>query len=387
MDLSPSQRRLSLAAVMFHMVGIGLTLGITFPLTSLTLETWGSAAWVIGLAGAMAPIAVLVFMPFLPKIVSRLGAVRAMVLGCSVGIAALAVMYFVQTIPVWMVARFVMGAGMALPWLAGDVWINSIAPEERRGRIVAAYAACFFIGFSLGPLALDIVGIGGVPPFVLAGLALALAAFPLIPLARFAPLIEVEGTGNVITAAMAVPVVAVGAFLAGFSEATVFSLLPVWGLEIGLGEDSALRLLTICIAGGVLMQLVIGPTADRIGRQRFLGLIGLALVVSSAVLHLTAGLVLIAAAFVVGGLVLGLYGMSLTLLGERLPPEKLAVASAAFLILYQLGAMTGPVIAGGAMDQFGTIGFLASLALCGAVMAVVALPGEKRARLERARSE
>lgn len=377
MNLTDSQRRVSLAAVMFHMIGIGLTLGITFPLTSLTLESWGSAAWVIGLAGAMAPMAVLVCMPFLPRIVSRLGAVPAMVLGCTIGIAALLAMYAFQNVPVWMVARFLMGAGMALPWLAGDVWVNTIAKEESRGRVIAGYAACFFIGFSLGPLALNVVGIGGFAPFLFASLALALAAFPLIPLARVSPPIEAEGSGSVLAAAKAVPVVAVGAFLAGFSEAMVFSLLAIWGLDAGLGEVLALRLLTICIVGGVMMQLLIGPTADRIGRQRLLGLIGVALVVASAVLHLSYGFVLLAVAFVVGGLVLGLYGLSLALLGERLPPDQLAFASAAFLILYQLGAMIGPMLAGVAMDVIGPAGFVASLGLAGVVMAVVALAGRK----------
>ena len=52
------QRRLGLAAVVLHMAGIGLTLGVLFPLTSLTLERWGSSERVIGLAGSMSPIAI-----------------------------------------------------------------------------------------------------------------------------------------------------------------------------------------------------------------------------------------------------------------------------------------------------------------------------------------
>lgn len=137
MEMTSSERRLSLGAVMLHMLGIGLTLGLTFPLTSLTLEAWGSAAWVIGLAGAMAPLAILLFMPMLPNVAQRLGAVRAMILGCCVGIAALLAMYRFQSVPVWIAMRFVIGAGLALPWLAGDIWINSVAKEENRGRVIA----------------------------------------------------------------------------------------------------------------------------------------------------------------------------------------------------------------------------------------------------------
>ena len=97
MEMTAQERRLSLGAVMLHMLGIGLTLGLTFPLTSLTLEAWGSAAWVVGLAGAMAPLAILLFMPVLPSVAQRLGAVRAMMLGCGIGIAGLVVMYLVPS--------------------------------------------------------------------------------------------------------------------------------------------------------------------------------------------------------------------------------------------------------------------------------------------------
>ncbi|MEO1085082.1 MAG: MFS transporter [Acidobacteriota bacterium] len=378
-ELTAAERWVSLGAVMIHMAGIGLTLGLTFPLTSLTMESWGAPAWVIGLAGAMAPLAILVFMPVLPRVAGRLGAVRAMVLGCGVGMAGLLAMSVVQNIPAWIVARFVIGAGLALPWLAGDVWINSVAEESSRGRVIAGYVACLFVGFSLGPLALDAVGIGGVAPFLLGCAALALAVVPLVPVGRYAPPIEAESGGHLLAAAKALPVVAVGAFFAGFSEALIFSLLAVWGLEVGLDESGALRLLTVCIVGGVTLQVVFGSAADRVGRQRLIGLVGLAMAAVGVALELSQGAALFAASFATGGLVLALYGLSLTLLGERFPPAELAVASAAFLILYQLGSMVGPLVAGGAMDALGPAGFVFSLSIPGLLVASVAFATLKKA--------
>lgn len=376
-------RRSSLAAVMAHMFGVGLTLGLTFPLTSLTMEAWGAASWVIGVAGAMAPTAVLLFMPFLPRIAGRLGAVRAMVLGCAIGGAGLLTMYLVQTVSVWIAARFVIGAGLALPWLVGDVWINSVAEERSRGRVIAAYVACLFIGFAIGPLALDAVGIGGVAPFLLGCAALGLAVAPLIPVRRYAPPIEAENGRDIFATVRALPVMAIGAFFAGATEALIFSLLTVWGLEVGLDESGALRLLTTSIVGGVTLQIVVGVAADAVGRQRLMGLVGIAMLAIALALEFSKGLALFAAAFGVGGLVLALYGLSLTLLGERFPPAQLAVASATFLVLYQLGSMIGPVVAGGAMDAVGSTGFVAALSLAGVSVAVVAFATSRQDAVRR----
>ncbi|WP_430448717.1 MFS transporter [Rhodophyticola sp.] len=372
MELTTNERRLSLGAVMLHMLGIGMTLGLTFPLTSLTMEAWGSSGWVIGLSGAMAPLAILLFMPVLPHVAKRLGAIRAMMVGCAIGIGGLLIMYAIQSVPVWIVARFIIGAGLALPWLVGDIWINTAAKEESRGRVIAGYVACLFTGFSVGPLVLDAVGIEGFMPFALGCSALALAVLPLVMVGRFAPPIEAEAGSGILSAARAVPVMAVGAFLAGFTEALIFSLLTIWGLDIGLDETGTLRLLTTCVVGGVLLQFGAGLLADRVGRQRLLGLIGLVLIAVAILLHVATGLVIYLAAFMTGGLILALYGLSLTLLGERFPPAKLAVASAAFLVLYQLGSIIGPVVAGLAMDGVGPLGFILSLLIPGAIIAAVA---------------
>ncbi len=373
MNMTSVERAQSLGAVMVHMMGIGLTLGLTFPLTSLTLDAWNSPGWVIGLASSMAPLAILIFMPVLPRIAKSLGSVRAMVLGCLIGAAGLTVMYLVPNASVWIAARFVIGAGLALPWLVGDVWINSVAREDSRGRVIACYVTCLFVGFSMGPLALDSVGIDGVAPYLLGYGALALAVLPLMAVGRLAPPFETQGEDNVLSAARAVPIVAAGAFLAGFTEALIFSLLTIWGLEVGLDESGTLRLLTTCVIGGVLLQPAFGFVADKIDRQRLLGLIGLALVATGAALQMAEGIAIFVVAFVLGGLILALYGLSLTILGERCPPSKLAVASAAFLILYQAGSMIGPLFVGTSIDAFGSSGFVASLALAGMMMATVAL--------------
>ncbi len=372
-ELSPSERRLSLAAVMLHMMGIGLTLGLLFPLTSLTLESWGSDASIIGLAGAMSPLAILCLMPFLPRVARRLGAVRAMVIGCTVAALMLGAMYLVQSVPFWVAGRFVIGAGLALPWLVGDVWINQVVSERDRGRTIGVYVAGFFGGFATGPVLLEAIGVGGPLPHALGVGALMLASLPLVLVAKLAPEIEADAAGGILASVRAVPIVAAGAFVAGFTESAAFALLPIWALARGLGETGALHLLALFIGGGVLLQLTLGVVADRLDRHRLMVGVGVALAVAAAALALVAGAAIYAVAFVVGGLVLASYALSLTLLGERFRAAELAVASAAFLVVYQLGSVSGPVMVGAAMARIDAAGFTWGLAVPGVLLALAAV--------------
>ena len=364
-----------LCAVTLHMAGVGLTLGVLFPLTSLTLESWGAADWTIGLAGAMSPVAILLLMPVLPPVVARLGAVRAMAAGCALAALAIGTMYALQSVPAWIAARFAIGAGLALPWLAGDVWINAAAPERLRGRVIGAYIVCFLSGLATGPVLLRAIGIGGFAPHALCVGALLLATVPLAAVRRRAPAIEAPAGSSVLGPMRAVPLVAVGAVAAGFAESAAFALLPVWGLQAELAEAGALRLLSLFVAGGIAMQLVVGVVADRVGRAALLGLTGLGLCLAAAALELVAGDLVFALAFACGGASLAIYSLSLTILGERFAPRELANASAAYLVLYQLGSMTGPVVAGTAMATVGGAGFAATLALAGLACAGAALRG------------
>ena len=68
-NLTAVQRLLSLAAVTATAFGVGLSFGIGFPLTALTFEAWAQPKWMIGLAGAVPAIAVLLALPVFPRIV------------------------------------------------------------------------------------------------------------------------------------------------------------------------------------------------------------------------------------------------------------------------------------------------------------------------------
>ena len=89
------------------------------------------------------------------------GPVAAIAGGCLVGRLGFLALYAFQSPWAWIAIRVLMSAGFALPWLAGETWINTVSREETRGRVIAIYTMAFFAGFSLGPIILQAFGLVG----------------------------------------------------------------------------------------------------------------------------------------------------------------------------------------------------------------------------------
>ena len=63
-------------------------------------------------------------------------------------------------------------------------------------------------------------------------------------------------------------------------------------------------------------------------------------------------------AFLLGGVILGFYTLGLVIVGEQVSPSNLAAANVAFLVMYQIGAIAGPIASGGAMTVSPVYGFV-----------------------------
>src|SRR6185295_14005139 len=150
-------------------------------------EAWQQPNWIIGLAGAIPAIAVLIALPILPRLVARLGAVAAIAGGCLAGAVGFLALYAFPLPWAWIGIRLLMSAGFALPWLAGETWINTVAREETRGRVIAIYAIAFFSGFSAGPIILQTLGLSGFWPFLVGAAGTAIAGVPILLARRLAP--------------------------------------------------------------------------------------------------------------------------------------------------------------------------------------------------------
>jgi MFS family permease len=371
---SPAQRWRSLIAVIASVFGVGVSFGALVPLMSLILEERGVDTAAIGLNASMFPLAVLLVTPYLPRFAARLGTLRSMVLGLAVAIAAVLLLPVFPQLWAWFALRFAIGAGVALHWLVSETWMNLVATERTRATVMGAYATVLAGGFALGPLTLQVTGTEGWPPFLLAAAAIAVSAAPLLIGIGLAPPLQAHRGESLLRMLRLAPVAMAAALAGGLTDAAAFVLLPLYGLRVGFDEATAVLLLTVFTAGNLVLQIPIGWMADRMERRRVLmacaavGVIGAALM--PAVLDSPA--LLWTLLFVWGGTIFAFYTVGLSLLGQGVPAAQFTAANASFIVLYELGSISGPVIGGAAMDALGPNGMLGLVAFAATAFLVIA---------------
>jgi MFS family permease len=374
--MSPRTCRLSLLAVLSSTAGLGLAYGIGFTVTSLRFEAWGEPGWMVGLAGAAPAFAVLLLVPFGPMIAARVGAAPAMLAGAVVMAATFLLMPVLATPEWWLVLRVLAGAGLALPWLVGETWINTVSPDRWRGRVLAAYTVLIFGGWAVGAQLVALLGVDGWAVYLVGTAAMALCALPLVLGRRLAPALDDGGRRFDLRRAIGLAPLAMAASLVGgIAEFGYISLVPTYALASGLPADQAVHVLTALVVGGVSLQAVVGTLADRMDRIRLLAGLGLALAVGVVLLAAAAGSFAgsLVAAFLLGGVVTGFYSVGLAVLGGRVPVASLAAANAAYLMAYEAGAVVGPLVGGAAIDLWRPHGLAVVMAAVGLAFAAVML--------------
>jgi MFS family permease len=106
--------------------------------------------------------------------------------------------------------------------------------------------------------------------------------------------------------------------------------------------------------GVILAQVPVAWLADKLGRTLILAGCHVVALGGIGLLMIPAGTAWLGFwLFAVGACSGAFYPLGLALLGERVPSKGLPRATAWYLAINCLGSLTGPMIAGAAMDHFG----------------------------------
>lgn len=382
--LSAGQVRWSLLAHYASSMSIGLAVGGFVPLIAVTLEARQTDTVLIGINSAVTSLGVLLVAPFATTIVRRLGASPAMVAGLLLTSVSALAMPFLDHLWVWMVLRFLMGAGVAIHWVVSETWMNAIVSERRRGLVMSIYITSIASGFALGPLILTLIGTDGALPFIAIATVTGLTALPMALIHRLAPPLALETRGSVVRLAREAPTIFAAVLAVGLVDAAFFTFLPIYGLRIGMPSDTAITLLTAVFAGNVALQIPIGWIADRVNRRALLLVLGgicIACPGLAAWLLRADSLAAYPILFVWGGCSFGLFTVGVTMLGERYRGGELVAANAAFVMTFELANLLGPPMSGWAIEAWVPTGLMVYMATIAALfVAVSALRGVMRAR-------
>jgi len=337
------------------------SLGEMFPLLSLSMESRGVTSEVIGYNTAMAPIGILIAGLFIPKLSHTFGA-KPVALTMAFATAGVFLLYpTFPTLLAWFPLRLLQGITVATLFALSEAWVLTNAKGSLRGLIVGTYATCISATFGVGAAVVGWVGIEGYLPFVIGAIVLVLATLPIAALNASAEE-EHDEHISILKFLPKAPLLAAAVFVHAIFDGAMLGFLSVYGVRRGMSYQSAALLLTVLSFGNVIFQIPIGWVADKTSKDRTmigcfilccLGLVALPYAIESDIVW--------PLLLVLGASGFGIYTVGLAQLGDRFTGPDLIAGTSAFSTMWGLGALTGSVVSGIAMDRFGPNGFPSSL--------------------------
>ena len=353
-----SLRRRGIVACIAATTTVAVTLGLSWPLLAIFLERQGVPTWLNGLSASVQMMAVMVIAPLAPRVIGRIGTIPTMALGVAgMGVCLLLLPVF-PNVWAWFPIRFGLGLATDLAFTGGDIWINQMARDRTRGRLIGVQGMFMHAGFAIGPLAIAVLGSD---TWTTLYLSVAIVFVTLIPLAfarGAAPVIGGKPRARVRYFLRIAPTLMLAAMMFGLIDSSVLALLPVYGIEKGLDPDTSALLLTMFVLGSVCGQVPIGWLADHVDRRKLLAACVFVTMVCIACLPVAMGNIVAtwAVMLVMGVFVGSFFLIAMAMIGARFKGTDLVGINASFIFLWGLGDVIGPAFSGGAMWALGPDG-------------------------------
>ena len=365
--------------------------GLSWPLLAESLRLLGHDEKAIGLSAA-AQFAGNMFAALLaPKLIPRFGFYRCSMFGMALAAGVLLALPAIRNYELWIVLRFVLGAGHSLVFTTGDNWVNQVVEDRVRGRWMGIYTTANLMAWTMGPVLGSLLDPQSLTPFIVGVGTLVVAAVFLVPGRHLDVHLGDETEGSVGSAQMIMviavaPTVLLSAALIGIVEGGLHSFGHLYTMDVIGDQYRAVGYTVIWVGAvsGMLFQYPVGWLADKFDRGWLLVICVVVAALMIGLLPLTvggaanpwwtpAGLAFWTVLCLWGGAMAATDTVGITLVGERFDGVRLVTANATYSVLFGIGGIIGPSLVGTSMDHFGPGGFPGSLLLVAVIFLLFAL--------------
>lgn len=264
----------------------------------------------------------------------------------------------------WIGARLVTGLCFAGVYVVAESWLNGLATNEHRGRLLAVYAVIVAAAFGSGQLMVFDLDARALTGYAIAAIIASLAVVPVaLSEQALTPTVERYERMSMRDLARTVPTGAGANLLIGLAHGGLMGMTAIYATREGLSVGRTGVLLAAIQLGGMLMTFPVSAASDDIDR-RVIGVVCASVVIGASALLLlsdASSLVAIGLLGIVGGFSYPLYSIASAYTADWLDPEQLSAAASLLVTLYGVGAMIGPLAAAGFMDLLGSEGYLWSI--------------------------
>ena len=313
---------------------------------------------------------------FAVRIITRVGHIRAFAVFASLmSTTALLHPLFLE-VSQWMLLRFISGFCMAGLIIVTESWLNEATPSHQRGGVLSSYMMVNYMAAGCGQFLLNLGDVGQFQLFSLASIIFSLALIPVLLTKQSAPIITTSSKLSFGLLSQVGPLAILGVFVAGASNASVHAFAPVYALEVFCDANLIPQFTATLLISGLVLQWPLGRLSDKVGRGWLMMFVPLCISVSAlGVLWATyygAEFIWFAVACY-GAFLFTLYSLAVALINDIVGPELRVKIAGAILIVYGLGAISGPIIVGPLIDLMGVQALFIVSAVTSALLAALAV--------------
>jgi len=255
----------------------------------------------------------------------------------------------------WAGMRFVFGACMTGLYVVVESWLNDLATNKTRGRILSIYMMVSMGGLTIGQLLLNVSDESGFKLFIIASVLVSVSLVPVTLSATSSPPYTVPEPMKFKRLMTIVPTGLVGSFWSGATAGALIGMAPVYASAVDLSAARISIFLSAPLVGALVVQYPIGWLSDQFPRRGVM--FGVALVGALAALVPLAvddgSMVAIIAMAVLGASMFPLYSLTIAYTNDWLKVEQILGASATLVRTNGSGAVLGPLGAALLMALFG----------------------------------
>lgn len=266
------------------------------------------------------------------------------------------------TYPVlWILARALYGFAICGLFIVAQSWLNDVAPNAVRGRVMAAFSVAYIAGLGVGYYMLALVDIreAQAPLIGIAFTALSILPVGLTRLAQ--PEAPRAASIDMRQAWRISPVGIAGMLAVGGLSMSISGFAPIHATAKGYSQEQVALLMAAMPVGTLILQLPFGWISDRVDR-RFVLATASALGVAAAVAAIGfdgRSLALLTVVYLVwDGAAESIYSLASAHANDRASKEDMVALSSSLLFAWAIAGFIVPGIVTGLSMVFGTQTFI-----------------------------
>jgi MFS family permease len=290
-------------------------------------------------------------------LVQRVGHVRVFLAMTALASASPLVHGLVVEEWVWAGLRFLSGYCFAVLYVVIESWLNEQATSENRGVIFSTYVMITLTLMAAGQMMVLLYEPGQLHLFALASVLVSVAAVPIALSSSPTPALPQFASPDLRKLFRTSPAATMGCLATGLANGAFWSLAPVFTGGVSGDVSLAAWFMTATVIGGSAGQWPLGYLSDRIGRRRVLILTAVVAVAAGFALVLFADSLDIVYISLLGALwgamAFPMYSIAVAHGNDYADPSDFVVVSSSLLLVYGIGAISGPFLASTVMTWIG----------------------------------